>query len=276
MKEGIDESYCVNQGKHITPEPLEEWRSLLDLSESVLSVAQRFGVTEPYVRKRLGIPNPFISDESRRRLLHQETIALIDQEIHQLYEQKFITPDHTSEFIAALITMSDARHILELGTYSGYTTLHMIRSILGKEGGKVVSIDCRPAHDREFFTRPEIAPWFEFIQKVTPECLRDLPYMFDLVFIDSDHSVAHTEMELVALKSITKSGSILLFHDVPYRQYGLHDTTRGFIYEWLQEKVAAGILKGLVLPTAPQDDVTRVHGFDSPLIRPNLGVFMIP
>lgn len=257
-------------------EQLEQWQALLDSGEAVLSVAQKFGVTEPYVRKRLGIKNPLASDEHVRRANNQETISLIEKEIFALYEAKFITPDHTSQFIESLITMSDARNILEIGTYSGYTTLHMIRAILGKEGAKVVSIDFRPAHDFEFFAKPEISPWFEFVQKATPECLHDLNRVFDLVFIDSDHSVAHTEMELTALKDVTRSGTILLFHDVPIRQYNLTDPTRGFIYEWLETKVASGIIKGLVLPTAPQDDVTQVNGFDSALIRPNLGVFMIP
>lgn len=272
MNEEPTSTYCVY--KKSIPSPYKEWTTLLDRGSTILSVAQEHGVTEPFVRKKLGLYNPCISDENLRRLKHEHTIRIITQEIYELYEPKFITPDHTSGFIEALITMSDSRKILELGMYSGYTTLHMIRAILGKEGGKVVSIDFRPAHDKEFFDQPDISPWFEFIQERTPECLSNIKYVFDLVFVDSDHSVQHTEMELEALRSITRPGSIIVFHDAPIKQYGRNDPTPGIIHEWLESKVSQGVLKGLILPTAPQDDVTQVHGIDDPSIRPNLGVFM--
>lgn len=253
-------------------EPLNEWKSRLDAGETVLRVAQDNGVTEPYVRKRLGIENPDLvnCDEYSRRENHSETLALLSEEIRKLYEPKFITADHTSEFIEALVRMSDAKQILELGMYSGYTTLHMLRAIVGKQGSKVVSIDARPAHDREFFSQFEQQGWFEFIQGWTPQCLSQLGgRVFDLVFVDSDHTIDHTEKELSALMNITRSGSLILFHDAP--KY-----PNAVIYQWLESKVQQGVLKGLILPTAPQQDVTNLYGRDNVDARPHLGVFIRP
>lgn len=246
-------------------EQVTEFKRLQAQGKPILDIARQCVVTEPMVRKRLGLRNPDIGncDEYQRRDKYDSVRQIISQEIEELYEPKFITPQHTSGFIEALITMSDARQILELGMYSGFTTLHMIRAIVGKPGAKVVSIDPRPAHDVDFFSRPSILPWFEFIQDWTPQCLTRLQgRMFDLVFVDSDHSLNHTAAELAALMPITKSGSIILFHDAP--------KSPGTIYNWLESKVSDGTLKGLILPTAPQPDVSDAS------MRPNLGVFMRP
>lgn len=159
-----------------------------------------------------------------------------------------ITPSHTAEFIASLIRMSGATHLLEIGMYTGYGTLHMIRAIWGK--GRVVSVDCSPVHDREFFA--SLAPYFEFVEGTTPDCLRLLHgQVFDLVFVDSDHSLNHTKAELSALMPITRPGSIILFHDAH---------TGSDVYDWLKS------IGAIVLPTLPGDDGATA----------NLGIFIRP
>ena len=47
----------------------------------------------------------------------------------------------TGEFIAALIRMTCARTVLELGTHRGHTTLYMVQAMEGKSGS-VVTLDC--------------------------------------------------------------------------------------------------------------------------------------
>jgi predicted O-methyltransferase YrrM len=143
------------------------------------------------------------------------TRALINQGLKALHEPRFITGEHTGQFIEALIVMTDAYHILELGMYSGFTTLHMIRAVCGKPGAKVVSIDPDASvHDQDFFSRPEISPWFEYVQDSTPKAVYALkPRIFDVVFIDSDHEIDHVKGELNAVMEVTQSGSLILFHD---------------------------------------------------------------
>jgi predicted O-methyltransferase YrrM len=189
-----------------------------------------------------------MSDEYGRRHRTQETRDLIGRALKALHEPRFITAEHTAEFIEALITMPDARQILEVGMYSGFTTLHMIRAICGKDGAKVVSIDARPAHDPEFFARPEIAEWFEFVEGWTPGAITNLkPRLFDVVFIDSDHSLGHTQAELSAVMEVTHPGSFILFHDCP---------DGSDMKSWIES------LGGTVFPTAIQQDGGR----------PNLGL----
>lgn len=222
-------------------------------------------------------PNPYAAQQAEwvRRI---QTAALqkhITEKIESLFEIRFITPPETSEFIEALVTMSESRQILEVGTHTGFTALHILRAIVGKPGAMLVSIDCRPAHDAAFFTSPEIAPYFRHIPEWTPGCLEKLAgQIFDLVFVDSDHSVEHTEKEMLALREITRPGSIFLFHDVPEWQTPDHRVPMPIV-GWLDKMVKSGFFKGLILPTAEQLDCADIWGPGYPKqCNPHLGVFI--
>lgn len=225
-----------------------------------------------------GIPNnPYAAKEKEfvRRHDHARTIQILDEKIRMIHEPRFITPPPTSEFIAALATMTDSRSILELGSLTGYTTMHLIKSIVGKENAKVVSIDCNPEYDRDFFASAEIAPWVEFIKGYTPDALKQLQgRKFDMVFIDTDHSVEHTKKELDGLFPITKPGTILVFHDVPEWQ-SPENRTAPPVRNWLLEQVDAKQFYGFVLPTCEQQDCLITWGPGYPKqCNPGLGVFV--
>lgn len=226
-------------------------------------------------------PNPFVPQQKEweRRKKHAKTRQMITDKIVSMFEPRFITPPETSECIEAIITMTDSRKILELGTHIGFTTLHMLRAVIGKEGAKVVSVDCRPAHDKAFFGKPEFKDVFEHVPDWTPQCLEPMKKRgdcFDLVFVDSDHSVEHTNAELAALLSITKPGTIFLFHDCPERQGPFdHPSQKGVIWTLLHQKINESIWRGTVLPTCEQLDCLDAWGPGYPKeCNPSLGVFV--
>lgn len=224
-------------------------------------------------------PNPYAQQQAewKRRREYAGLRQLITAKIESLFEPRFITPPETSELIEAIITASDSRMILEIGTCTAFTSLHMLRAIVGKKDAMVVSVDARPAHDKEWFLSPTIAPWFKFVQGWTPGILDKLSgYIFDVIFIDSDHSIEHCEKELEALIPITRKGSIVLFHDCPERQTPNHPVdVPGPIFKWLHYKVAQGFFRGTVLPTCEQMDCVAEWGpgYD-PRCNPSLGVFV--
>lgn len=225
------------------------------------------------------LPNPFVDDfkEYRRRKEFSGARAQLSAKIESLLEPRFITPPETAEAIESLITLTDSRKILEIGTCTGFTTLHMLRAVIGKEGAHVTSIDARPAHDKEFFAQPWIKPWFRHIEGWTPQCLSFLNgQMFDCVFVDSDHSVEHSGLELIALLPITKAGTLFLFHDCPERDDPKHPVERkGTVFRWLQEKVAQGYFRGTCLPSCEQLDCLDAWGPGYPReCNPGLGVFI--
>lgn len=156
-------------------------------------------------------PNPWIGQMREYQRRHEQTKAreMLSHKILMLSEPRFITGTETSELMEALVTMVSATQILELGTHTGRTALHLLRAIVGIEGAKLVSIDARPTHDKEFFAQPEITKHFEFISGWTPQCLDQLAgRSFNFVFVDSDHSVEHTQKELGALMKITRPGTM--------------------------------------------------------------------
>ena len=231
-------------------------------------------------------PNPFEQQQKEWVRRHQ-TAALrktLTDKIVSLFEPRFITPPETAECIESLITMTDSRRILELGMCTGFTTLHMLRAIVGKQNAKVVSIDSRPAHDKDFFNSPDLQPYFEHVEGWTPNILAQLrspqyianPQPFDFVFVDSDHSVDHCERELAELWNITKQRTIILFHDCPERQTPQHShDSKGIIWTWLHQKVAQGKLRGTCFPTCEQLDCLDAWGPGYPKeCNPHLGMFV--
>lgn len=227
-------------------------------------------------------PNPFVRQQKEWMRRHDmfPVRKMLTEKIESLFEPRFITPPETSECIEAIISMTDSRRVLELGTCTGFGTLHMARALCGREGAKLVTIDARPAHDREFFTRPELRGWLEFVEGWTPQVLAhprvtaSIPY--DLVFVDSDHSVDHCEKELKALWPITQRRTIFLFHDCPERQSPQHDPeSKGVIWSWLHQKVHEGKLRGTCLPTCEQLDCLDAWGHGYPKeCNPHLGIFV--
>ena len=217
------------------------------------------------------VPNPYWpqQDEVKRRHAMAAARQWITEKIIAITEPRFITPHETSECIEALITMTDSRRILEIGTCTGYTTLHMLRAVIGKPGAGVVSVDARPAHDRKWWS--QFHGTLEFVEGWTPDILSNIAGPFDFVFVDSDHSVEHTDRELNALWRLTYSGSIICFHDVPQWQQP-NNRTPPPVREWLLRHPQ---LEGLCLPSCRQLDCVSEWGPDYPKqCNPGLGVFI--
>lgn len=222
-------------------------------------------------------PNPYASQQAeyQRRHLHAATRKMLSDKIISLTEPRFLTPVETSEFIEALVSMSDSRKILEVGTHTGHTALHILRAIVGKPGAHLTSIDCRPAHDAEFFSQPTLAAHFTHLADWTPQVFSQLAgQVFDLVFLDSDHSVEHSEKERLGLIPITRPGTIFVLHDLPEWQCPVSKVNPPVV-GWVNNLVATGFFRGLRLPTCEQADCLLTYGPGYPSqINPHLGLFI--
>lgn len=204
-------------------------------------------------------PNPWLKKQAEysRRISSMGLAHRISRKIKMIFEPRFITGVETCELMEALITMIGAKQILELGMCTGFGTLHMLRAIAGIEGAKVVSIDARPAHDREFFAQLE---QFEFLEGWTPQTLTQLHgRIFDFVFVDSDHSVEHTQKEIAGLKPITRVGTMFCFHDVPEWKTPSQPVSPP-VRDYLKSLIASGEFTGLLLPSPAQLDCEEEYG----------------
>lgn len=221
-------------------------------------------------------PNPYTAQVKEVQRRHQ-TAALrqiITDKLLSLIEPRFVAGIETSECIEALISMTGARRILEIGTCTGFTTLHMLRAVIGKPDACIVSVDSRPAHDAKFWQ--QFFPTLQFVLGWTPDILAKLTnnqigYGWDFIFVDSDHSVEHTTKELEALWPQTKPGAIFCFHDVPQWQTP-DNRTPPPVREWLLRHPG---LEGLCLPSCEQLDCLNEWGAGYPReCNPGLGIFI--
>lgn len=221
-------------------------------------------------------PNPWVEKqvEWRRRVEHSLLLDSITLKIRKIFEPRFITGIETCELMEALITMTGSKQILELGMCTGFGSLHMLRAIVGKEGARLTSIDARPALDRAFFSSEEIAPWFRFIEGWTPQAIPK--EQFDFVFVDSDHSVEHTQKELAALLAVTHKGSMICFHDCPEWQTPSHPVAPP-VREYLAQLIRSpdSMFTGMMLPSPHQLDCEEEYGkgYDS-RCNPGLAVLI--
>lgn len=222
-------------------------------------------------------PNPYFlkmaAHERRERMC--DTIAALTRKIRMLSEPRFHCGSETSELMEALIAMIGATQILELGTHTGRSTLHFLRAIVGIEGAKVVSIDARPTHDREFFAQPEIAKHFEFRQGWTPDCLQELAgRQFDFVFVDSAHDLAHTQREMAALEPLIHTGTIVCGHDVPEWKTP-SERFAPPVRLFFESLIKEGQYSGLILPSPNQLDCEEEYGPSYPRqCNPGLAVLI--
>jgi caffeoyl-CoA O-methyltransferase len=90
-------------------------------------------------------------------------------------------------FLEFLVRLSGARRVLELGTFTGYSSLSMARGL--PEGGRVISCDVDPettAIARRYAEEAGLADRIEYRLGPALETLAQLDGTFDLVFIDAD------------------------------------------------------------------------------------------
>jgi hypothetical protein len=139
----------------------------------------------------------------------------------------------------------------------------------------VVSVDARICHDVEWFQQPDIARCFEFINGHTPEIFPSLAgRMFDLVFIDSDHSPEHCEKEVFGLWPYTHKGSIFMFHDLPRIQHPAA-TEDCVLRKWANSLVTRGHFTGVILPSVYRVDCAREFGENyNRDLNPHMGIFI--
>ena len=114
---------------------------------------------------------------------------------------------HLPRFVE-LVESLDARHVIELGTRSGVSTIAFLHALAGT-GGRLTSIDIDPA--------PDLGATFDhwtFIQgdDMDPDVYSQLEPA-DIIFIDTSHHYSHTVQELNVYRWLVKPGGVIVCHD---------------------------------------------------------------
>ena len=110
-----------------------------------------------------------------------------------------------------------AKHILEIGTLGGYSTIWMARAL--PAGGRLISLELEPEHAEVARKNIAHAGLEKFVEVRVGRAIEILPVLaaekrppFDLVFIDADKG-SNPEYFEWALK-LTTSGSVIIVDNV--------------------------------------------------------------
>lgn len=116
-------------------------------------------------------------------------------------------------FLAALIAMTGAKTVLEIGVFQGETSRHMIDAL--PKGGYYAGIDIedlRTEENKILFESKGKAVDFILGNSIT-EIPKLTPAHFDLVFVDSAHHWAHIMPEWKQAEHVIAPGGIIAYHD---------------------------------------------------------------
>ena len=135
----------------------------------------------------------FIAEEVERYAVEHSTR---DQELfRRLEEETRATTDWPGmmvgplegQFLGWLVWLSQARRILEIGTFTGYSSISMALQL--PEGGRIVSLDVNEETTsvaRRYAEEAGVADRIDYRVGKAMELLGELEGPFDLVFIDAD------------------------------------------------------------------------------------------
>jgi predicted O-methyltransferase YrrM len=135
------------------------------------------------------------------RLLEEHARTHDAQESERSRKFLNLEPD-TAEIISILARSSRARHVLEIGTSNGYSTIWLAASV-GPAGGHVISIDRsrekqRMAHDN--LLTAGLLQYVDLRSGDATEVIKTLPGPFDFVFFDADRITAPGQLALLLPK----------------------------------------------------------------------------
>jgi caffeoyl-CoA O-methyltransferase len=136
-------------------------------------------------------------------------------------------------FLEFLVRLSGARRVLELGTFTGYSSLSMARGL--PDGGRIVTLDVNPdttAIARRYAEEAGLADRIEYHVGPALETLAVLDGTFDFVFIDADKENYRNYYEavlpkladggLIAADNALRNGRVLQDGDEPMKGFNDH------------------------------------------------------
>jgi predicted O-methyltransferase YrrM len=119
------------------------------------------------------------------------------------------------KMLMLLAQMAGAKHILEIGTLGGYSTIWLARAL--PDDGQLVSLEIDPEHAkvaRENLERAGLGPKVQIVTGTALESLRNMqqPAPFDFIFIDADkqNNVNYVEQAI----RLARSGATIIVDNV--------------------------------------------------------------
>lgn len=145
---------------------------------------------------------------------HTQPETEVLQELNRETYLKVVSPGMLSghlqgSTLAMFVALVQAKNILEIGTYTGYSAIWMAKAM--HEGGKLHTIDKNEELEtmvRKYFEKAEVTDKIELHIGNALEIIPTLSETFDLVYIDADKENYLNYYEMV-IEKIRKCGLII-------------------------------------------------------------------
>lgn len=154
-----------------------------------------------------------------------KTKSLNDQlsEVHkkkETFEHGWNSEPETSQFIGALMKLTGAKIVVELGAFQGQTSLEIVKNLPKDGKAYLVDIEDHRCDELKELCDGERVIFMKESSFTAIPKISDKP---DLVFIDSVHEFNHLLKEVTLLEKLGSRSMTLAFHDsvhmAPVRDY---------------------------------------------------------
>lgn len=143
-----------------------------------------------------------------------ELLRRINRETHlNVLKPRMLSGHLQGRVLSMLSHMIKPKHILEIGTYTGYSALSLAEGLA--KNGKLITIDVNEELESQvngYFHESPFKDQIEFMIGNAQEIIPNLSYEWDMVFIDADKSSYSNYFELTLPQ--LKSGGFLIIDNV--------------------------------------------------------------
>ncbi len=141
-------------------------------------------------------------------------LTKIDRETHlEVLQPRMLSGHFQGRLLSMLSWMCRPEHILEIGTYTGYSALCLAEGL--KPNGSLITIDINEELKERvqgYFNQSSYGKQIEYLIGDAAQIIPDLRADFDLIFIDADKQQYPLYYELALSK--LKSGGYILIDNV--------------------------------------------------------------
>jgi caffeoyl-CoA O-methyltransferase len=163
------------------------------------------------LRVRSGLDTELVAYAARHTTVSSETLQATAASTRAWSDQAGLMVDETEgQFLRLLVALSEARRVLEIGTFAGYSALAMAEGL--PADGYVDTLEIHPEHAAKATSHIEAAGRAHQVRVhvgVALDTLERLTGPYDLAFIDADKS-AYAEYYERVLRLMRPGGLIVV------------------------------------------------------------------